>query len=100
MDVDQTVPIENTSLNEINTSQDNAEPTEAAPSPALNQFQEVADVVSALKKVNESFMTRLRTALEDDNGAYAESRRSVESVSGFSFCYIQCNSIFCAEFIF
>lgn len=81
MDVDQTVPIENTSPEDPNLS--SVEQKEEIL--GLDNFKEVTESVNELKKVNESLVSRLRSALADDGGSTSEfqTNRSNESVKEF-----------------
>lgn len=82
MDVDQTVPSDSSCNEEtdpfVTVSMQNSK---SLGSPQWNQFQEVKDCVNELKNVNESLMTRIKSALVDDCENSTVGRSSIDIVS-------------------
>lgn len=76
MDVDQTVPIENTSLDDANASSVQQNPAKSG----RENLKEVTECVSELRKVEESLVSHLHTALADEANATVESQNNHSNV--------------------
>ena len=83
MDVDQTVPSENSSNEEADASESVLVEKNSLKCPEWRKFEEVRECVKELKNVNDSLMTRIKSALVDDCKDPTMMKNSIEIVSCF-----------------